>query len=139
MGHVVAFTGRVLDAALPKYLNSPASHIFDKSSILYGLHLAKQLIAKSSEVYIVEGQMDTVTLHQAGIENAVGISGTALTSEHIQILKRFTKMIYLCLDSDNAGVKATFSSIETLANQDIEARIIQIPSGKDPDDFIKSG
>jgi DNA primase len=139
MGHVVAFTGRVLDNALPKYLNSPASHIFDKSSILYGLHLAKQSISKSGEVYIVEGQMDTITLHQAGIENAVGISGTALTIEHVQILKRFTKTIYLCLDSDNAGVKATFASIETLANQDIEARVIQIPNGKDPDDFIKSG
>jgi DNA primase len=139
MGHVVAFTWRVLDTALPKYLNSPASHIFDKSSILYGLHLAKQLISKSGDVYIVEGQMDTITLHQAGIENAVGISGTALTAEHVQILKRFTKIIYLCLDSDNAWVKATFASIETLANQDIEVRVIEIPNGKDPDDFIKSG
>ena len=139
MGHVVAFTGRVLDSALPKYLNSPASHIFDKSSILYGLHLAKQVISKSWEVYIVEGQMDTISLHEAGIENAVGISGTALTIEHIQILKRFTKIIYLCLDSDNAGVKATFASIETLANQDIEVRIISIPNGKDPDEYIKSG
>lgn len=139
MGHVVAFTGRVLDNALPKYLNSPASHIFDKSSILYGLHLAKQVISKSWEVYIVEGQMDTITLHEAGIENSVGISGTALTLEHIQILKRFTKTIYLCLDSDNAGVKATFASIETLANQDIEVRIISILNGKDPDEFIKSG
>ncbi len=139
MGHVVAFTGRVLDSALPKYLNSPASHIFDKSSILYGLHLAKQSISKSGEVYIVEGQMDTITLHEAGIENTVGISGTALTVEHIQILKRFTKTIYLCLDSDNAGVKATFASIESLANQDIEVRIIAIPNGKDPDEFIKSG
>ena len=139
MGHVVAFTGRVLDSALPKYLNSPASHIFDKSSVLYGLHLAKHAISKSGEVYIVEGQMDTITLHQAGIENSVGISGTALTLEHIAILKRFTKTIYLCLDSDNAWVKATFASIETLANQDINARIIQIPNGKDPDDYIKSG
>lgn len=139
MGHVVAFTGRVLDAALPKYLNSPASHIFDKSSILYGLHLAKQAISKSGEVYIVEGQMDTITLHEAGIDNAVGISGTALTLEHIQILKRFTRVVYLCLDSDNAGVKATFASIETLANQDIEVRIIHIPNGKDPDEYIKSG
>ncbi len=138
MGHVVAFTGRVLDAALPKYLNSPASHIFDKSSILYGLHLAKHAISKSGEVYIVEWQMDTIMLHQASVENTVGISGTALTPEHVNILKRFTKIIYLCLDSDSAGVKATFASIETLANQDIEARIIEIPNGKDPDEYIKS-
>ncbi len=139
MGHVVAFTGRVLDDALPKYLNSPASHIFDKSSILYGMHLAKQMIAKTEEVYIVEWQMDTIALHQARIENTVGISGTALTADHIRILKRSTKIVYLALDADNAWVKATFASIENILNQDIEVRIIHIPNGKDPDDFLKSG
>lgn len=139
MGHTVGFTARVLTDALPKYLNSPASSIFDKSSILYGLHLAKQSISKTSEVFIVEGQMDTVTLHQAGIDNTVGISWTALTKEHIRLLRRFAKTVYLALDSDNAGVKATFSSIEQLLNEDIEIRIIQIPNGKDPDDYIKSG
>ena len=139
MGHVVAFTGRVLDTSLPKYLNSPASHIFDKSSILYGMHLAKQVIAKSGKVFVVEGQMDTIALHQAGVDNAVGISGTALTSDHIRMLKRFSKTIFLVLDSDDAGVKATFASIENLQNQDIEVRIIRIPNGKDPDEFLKSG
>ncbi len=137
MGHTVAFTGRVLTDALPKYLNSPASHIFDKSSILYGLHLAKQSISKTGEVFIVEWQMDTIALHQAGIDNAIGISGTALTKEHIRLIKRFTQIIYIALDSDNPGIKATFSSIENLLNEDIEIRIIQIPSGKDPDDYIK--
>ena len=77
-------------------------------------------------------------MHQAGIDNTVGISGTALTKEHIRLLKRFANTIYLALDSDNAGVKATFSSIENLLNEDIEIRIIQIPNGKDPDDFIKN-
>ena len=139
MGHTVGFTARVLTDALPKYLNSPASHIFDKSSILYGLHLGKQAISKTSEVFIVEGQMDTIALHQAGIDNSVGISGTALTKEHIRLLRRFARTVYLALDSDNAGVKATFSSIENLLNEDIEIRIIQIPSGKDPDDYIKGG
>ncbi len=139
MGHVVAFTGRVLDTALPKYLNSPASKVFDKSSILYGMHLAKQSIAKSWEVFIVEGQMDTITLHQAGVDNAVGISGTALTEDHIRALKRFVKIIYLTLDSDAAGIKATFSSIDNLINSDLEIRIIHIPNGKDPDEYIKSG
>ena len=138
MGHVVAFTGRVLDTALPKYLNSPASKIFDKSSILYGMHLAKQAIAKSGEVFIVEGQMDTITLHQAGVDNSVGISGTALTEDHIRALKRFVKIIYLTLDSDAAGIKATFSSIDNLTNSDLEIRIIHIPNGKDPDGYIKS-
>jgi DNA primase len=139
MGHTVAFTGRVMDDSLPKYLNSPASHIFDKSSILYGLHLAKQPISKSGEVYIVEGQMDTIALHQAGVDNTVGISGTALTKEHIRILRRFATTIYLALDSDNAGVKATFSSIENLLNEDIEIKVIHIPNGKDPDEYTKSG
>lgn len=138
MGHVVAFTGRVLDNALPKYLNSPASKIFDKSAILYGMHLAKQSIAKSGEVYIVEWQMDTVALHQAGVENAVGISGTALTKDHIRALKRFAKIVYLSLDADDAGVKATFASIDNLTNEDLEIRIIRIPNGKDPDEYIKS-
>lgn len=139
MGHVVAFTGRVLDTSLPKYLNSPASKIFDKSSILYGMHLAKQAIAKSGEVYIVEWQMDTIALHQAGVDNAVGISGTALTQDHIRWLKRFARIIYLSLDADDAGVKATFASIDNLINSDLEIRIIRIPNGKDPDEYIKSG
>ncbi len=139
MGHTVAFTGRVMDDSLPKYLNSPASHIFDKSSILYGLHLAKQAISKSGEVYIVEWQMDTIALHQAGVDNTVGISGTALTKEHIRILRRFATTIYLALDSDNAGVKATFASIENLLNEDIEIKVIHIPNGKDPDEYTKGG
>ena len=139
MGHTVGFTARVLTDALPKYLNSPASHIFDKSSILYGLHLAKQAISKTGEVFIVEWQMDTIALHQATSDNAVGISGTALTKEHIRLLRRFAKTVYLALDSDNAGVKATFSSIENLLNEDLEIRIIHIPNGKDPDEYIKSG
>ena len=139
MGHTVGFTARVLTDALPKYLNSPASHIFDKSSILYGLHLAKQAISKTGEVFIVEWQMDTIALHQAAIDNAVWISGTALTKEHIRLLRRFAKTVYIALDSDNAGVKATFSSIENLLNEDIEIRIIHIPNGKDPDEYLKSG
>ncbi len=139
MWHTVAFTARVLTDALPKYLNSPASQIFDKSSILYWLHLAKQSISKSGEVFIVEWQMDTIALHQAGIDNSVGISGTALTKEHIRLLRRFAWVVYLALDSDNAGIKATFSSIENLLNEDIEIRIIHIPNGKDPDEYLKSG
>ena len=139
MGNTVAFTGRILQNGEPKYLNSPASRIFDKSSILYGLHLAKQMIARTTEVFIVEGQMDTISLHQAGVTNAVGISGTALTHDHIRILKRFAKIIYLALDADGAGVKATFLSIENLLNSDLEIRVILIPEWKDPDEFIKSG
>lgn len=127
MGHTIAFTGRAMGDAQPKYLNSPASHIFDKSSVLYGFHLAKQSISKKWEVYIVEWQMDTIALHQAWVDNAVGISGTALTKDHIRILRRFAKTVFLALDSDDAWVKATFASVENLLNEDLEIRIIQIP------------
>lgn len=139
MWNVVAFTGRITETGEPKYLNSPASKIFDKSSILFGLHLAKHTISKSWEIFIVEGQMDTISLHQAWVDNAVGISGTALTTDHIRILKRFTKIVYLALDADSAGIKATFSSIENLLNSDLEIKIIIIPNWKDPDEFLKSG
>jgi DNA primase len=103
-----------MDTSLPKYLNSPASSIFDKSSTLYGIHLAKAAASKSRNIILVEGQMDTVALQRAGYTNTVGISGTALTKDHIHILKRFVDTVYLCLDSDNAGINATFASIENL-------------------------
>ncbi len=101
-GNIVAFTGRIIDQGEPKYLNSPASRIFNKSEILYGLNLAKTEISKKGFVIIAEGQMDTIALHQAGFTNTVAISGTALTKEHVQFLKRLSHRIYLCLDSDNA-------------------------------------
>lgn len=136
--HTVAFTGRITGIWEPKYLNSPVSDIFNKSAILYGFHLAKSTIAKEQNVIIVEGQMDTVSLHQAGIHNAVGISGTALTKEHIALIKRFTKKLYLCLDGDKAWIEATFKSIENLYNEDLDIYIISLPDAKDPDEFIKS-
>ena len=137
-GHAVAFTGRITDKWEPKYLNSPVSDIFNKSAILYGFHLAKSTVAKEQSVIIVEWQMDTVALHQAGIYNAVGISGTALTKEHITLIKRFTKKLYLCLDWDKAGVEATFKSLENLYNEDLDIYVISLPDAKDPDEFIKS-
>jgi len=138
-GHTVAFTGRITSTGEPKYLNSPVSDIFNKSAILYGFHLAKSTIAKEQSVIIVEGQMDTVSLHQAGITNTVGISGTALTKEHIALMKRFTKKCYLCLDGDKAGIEATFKSLENLYNEDLDIYVISLPDAKDPDEFIKAG
>lgn len=138
-GHTVGFTGRIIDAGDPKYLNSPASRIFNKSEILYGLHLAKASIMKLGYVIVVEGQMDTVKLHQAGFTNTVGISGTALTKEHITLLRRLTTKIYLCLDMDKAGVNATFSSLDSLLNEEVDCKVIQVEGGKDPDEFIESG
>ncbi len=138
-GHTVGFTGRIIDQGEPKYLNSPASHIFNKSEILYGLHLAKSSIVKLGYVIVVEWQMDTVKLHQAGFPNTVGISGTALTKEHIHLLRRLTTKIFLCLDMDKAGVNATFSSLDSLLNEEVDCKVIQIDGGKDPDEYIESG
>lgn len=138
-GHTVGFTGRVIDGGEPKYLNSPASRVFNKSEVLYGLHLAKSSITKLGFVIVVEGQMDTVKLHQAGFPNTVGISGTALTKEHIHLLRRLTTKIFLCLDMDKAGVNATFSSLDSLLNEEVDCKIIQVDGGKDPDEYIESG
>lgn len=139
MGHTVAFTGRIIGSGEPKYLNSPASRIFDKSSVLYGLHLAKQSIAQHNAVIVVEGQMDTVSLHQYGFTNAVGISGTALTKDHVHLIRRLTRKVYLCLDGDKAGIQATFASIENLTNEDMDIFVVTLGAdAKDPDELLKA-
>ncbi|EKE27791.1 MAG: hypothetical protein ACD_3C00149G0002 [uncultured bacterium (gcode 4)] len=138
-GNVVAFTWRVLDTSLPKYLNSPATKIFDKSSILYWLSLAKSEITKKGYVIIVEWQMDVIALHQAWFTNTVAISWTALTEEQIKLLKRLTKTVYLCLDHDNAWINATFQSLENTINEDIDVNIASFWEAKDPDEYLKSG
>lgn len=138
-GNVVWFTWRVLDNSLPKYLNSPATKIFDKSSILYGLNLAKSEISKRWYVIIVEWQMDTISLHQAWFHNTVAISGTALTLEQIKLLKRLTKKIYLSLDYDSAWINATFASLDSTTNEDVDIKIINFWEYKDPDEYLKSG
>jgi len=135
----IAFAGRIVGSGEPKYLNSPASELYDKSSILYGLYEARNTIVKTESIILTEGYMDTIALHQAGYKNAVCISGTALTVKHIPMIKKFTSRVYLCFDQDNAGRNATNSAIETLKNQELEVKIILLPSGKDPDEFIKLG
>lgn len=137
-GNVVAFTWRVLDNSLPKYLNSPTTKIYEKSSVLYGLNLAKSEISKKWYVIIVEWQMDTISLHQAGFTNTIAISGTALTEEQIKLLKRLTKKIYLSLDNDNAWINATFASLDATINEDIDVKIVSFWEAKDPDEYLKS-
>ena len=138
-GDVVAFAGRVLDKSLPKYLNSPASKIYDKSAILYWLFQARQEITKKNYVIVCEGYMDVISLHKHGYKNTVCVSWTALTEKHIGILKRLTKKLYLCFDSDEAWKNATKLSIELLKNKGIELKVIVIESGKDPDEAMQSG
>jgi len=135
----VAFTGRIMWKGEPKYLNSPATSIYDKSAILYWLFKARNSITKKDFVIVAEWQMDTVSLHQYWFTNAVAISGTALTDKHIKTLKRLTHKIYLCFDGDKAWEKATKLSIENLKNKDLEIKIIIMPENSDPDDFLKSG
>jgi DNA primase len=135
----VAFAGRIIGVWEPKYLNSPATSIYDKSWILYGLFKARTTITKEDFVIITEWYMDTISLHEAGFTNAVAVSWTALTEKHIKILKRLTHKIYLCFDWDKAWEKATKLSIENLKNNDLEIRIIMLPEWGDPDDYIKSG
>jgi len=135
----VAFAGRILWEWEPKYLNSPASDIYDKSSLLYGLYEAKNTITKNDRVIVCEGYMDVIALHRAGYFETVAVSGTALTDKHITLIKRLTRKVYLCFDSDKAWVAATKNSLEILKNKDLEIKIITIPSGKDPDEYIESG
>lgn len=139
-GDVVAFAGRILGKGEPKYLNSPASDIYDKSSILYGLFKARNTITKVDHVIITEWYMDTIALHKADFMQSVAVSGTALTEKHITILKRLTHKIYLCFDNDKAGEQATRNSLEILKNKWLEVKIIVLRGEqKDPDEYIQAG
>ncbi len=135
---IIAFTGRIVGAWEPKYLNSPASKIYDKSTILYWLFEAKRSIAKQDFIIVCEGQVDVISLHRAGFNNSVAISGTALTEKHIRFIKRLTHKIYLCFDNDGAWEKATKLSLDLLKNSWFEIKIIDLWKYDDPDDFIIS-
>ena len=144
-GNVVAFGSRVLDKSEPKYMNSPESPIYSKRRVLYGLNLAKK--SKRPNIILCEGNLDIVTLHQAGFDNAVASMGTALTPEQIRLLSRFTKELVLCYDNDNAGKLATEKALQLLNNSDFTVRVLQLPRRRtedgelvkqDADDFIKN-
>ncbi len=135
----VAFTARIIWKWEPKYLNSPASDIYDKSSILYWLYNWRTSITKKDYVIITEWQMDTIALHSAWFENTVAVSWTALTDKHLVILKRLTHKIFLCFDNDKAWQNATKLSLENLKNKWFEVKIIILEWWKDPDEIIKSG
>lgn len=132
----VAFAWRVIKWWEPKYLNSPASHIYDKSNILYGLFEARQEITKKDFVIITEGYMDTISLHQYGFKNTVAVSWTALTEKHLTLLKRLTNKIYLCFDNDKAWDQATRLSLELIKNKWFEVKIILLDWWKDPDEIL---
>jgi len=136
---VIAFGGRVMDDSLPKYMNSPETPVFNKSRSLYGIHLARNKCREAKTVYIVEGYFDLLALHQHGIENTVATLGTALTSDHVRILKGFVGTegkVVLVYDSDDAGLKAALRSIEIFDKGYVNAQILVLPAGHDPDSYI---
>ncbi len=137
-GETVAFAGRIIHSWEPKYINSPTTSVYDKSSILYGLFQGKKEVIENDFVIICEWYMDTIALQRAGFKNTVCVSGTALTEKQIDILKRLTKKFYLCFDNDKAWENATKLSLELLKNKWVEVRIISMSGWKDPDEIIKS-
>ena len=134
--HVIGFGGRVMGDAKPKYLNSPETEVFDKSRNLYGLNRART--SRKSYFLICEGYMDVISLHQAGFTNAVASLGTALTTGHASLIKRYVNEVYLTYDSDEAGTKAALRAIPILREAGISAKIIRMEPYKDPDEFIKN-
>jgi DNA primase len=136
---VLGFGGRVMDDSLPKYLNSPETSVYNKSRSLYGLHIAKEHCRASETVYIVEGYFDLLALHQHGILNSVATLGTSLTQGHVQILRGFVGKngrFILVYDSDAAGIKAAERSIKVFDKGYVNAQILVLPEGYDPDSYI---
>ncbi|MDD2389258.1 MAG: DNA primase [Desulfobacterales bacterium] len=133
---VIGFGGRALDDSLPKYLNSPETPLYNKSRSLYGLSQARHKCRQDNSVYITEGYFDQLTLYQHGFENTVATLGTALTMEHIRLLKGYAARMILVYDSDNAGIKAAMRSVSVFMNEQVEARILILPTGHDPDSFL---
>lgn len=138
-GRVIGFTARLLadDPKAPKYINTPQTVLYDKSRHVFGLHLAKESIRKSKFVVMVEGNLDVIASHQAGIRQVVATAGTALTEPNLKALSRFTGDIRLAFDADNAGVAATERAIPIASRVKVSLSVIDIPSGKDPDDLIR--
>jgi len=143
-GRIVGFTGRLLgvqdDKSGPKYLNSPETLIYHKSDVLYGLHLAKKAVRQEKSIIIVEGNLDVVASHKAGVENVVASSGTALTESQLRQLKKITNKLLFCFDSDAAGFAAAQRGIRLAQGMDFNIQVISIPDnfGKDPDDVVKN-
>lgn len=138
-GRVLGFGARILknNVKTAKYLNSPETEIYHKSNVLYGLNQGKQAISRNNLCLLVEGYMDVIALHQAGIENVVSSSGTALTVEQIKLIKRLTENVTILFDGDAAGIKASFRSIDMLLSEAMNIRILLFPDGDDPDSFSR--
>ncbi len=138
-GRVLGFGARILknNIKTAKYLNSPETEIYHKSNVLYGLNQSKQAISRKNICLLVEGYMDVISLHMSGIENVVASSGTSLTTEQIKLIKRLTENVTILFDGDNAGIKASFRSIDMLLTEGMNIRVLLFPDGDDPDSFAR--
>lgn len=140
-GKVVAFGARILSKEKqvnqPKYINSPETEIYHKSNVLFGLYQAKNAIRQADKCFLVEGYTDVISMHQAGVENVVASSGTALTEEQIKLIKRFTDNITVLFDGDSAGIKAALRGIDMILKGDLNVRVVLLPDGHDPDSYSR--
>jgi len=138
-GKVVAFGGRILrkNEKTSKYINSPESEIYHKSQELYGIYFAKQAITKADKCFLVEGYTDVISMYQAGVENVVASSGTALTQRQVSLIRRLTNNITVIYDGDAAGIKATIRGIDLLLEEGMNVKVVLLPDGEDPDSFAR--
>lgn len=139
-GEVIAFSGRVLDkdSKMAKYLNSPETLLFNKSKVLFGFHKSKRPISKAGQAIVCEGQIDTLMVYEAGVQNVVAGQGTAFTEYHARALKRQADEIVLCYDSDNAGYKAAERAFQALVPYGLIVKVAMLPAGEDPDSYIRN-
>lgn len=138
-GKVIGFGGRILlkDVKAPKYINTPETDIYHKSKVLYGAYFAKQAIRQQDECILVEGYTDVLSLHQAGIQNAVASSGTSLTVDQIRLIKRFTENVKILYDGDYAGIKAALRGLGLVLEEGLNVKIVLLPEGEDPDSYLQ--
>src|SRR6266571_3579466 len=138
-GEVIAFSGRLLkeQEGAPKYLNSPETPLFQKANVLFGFHKSKRALIEANSAIVCEGQLDLISLFEAGITNVVAPQGTAFTENQARILKRFVDEVVLCFDSDAAGAKAAERSLEALLQNDLIVRVVELPPGDDPDSLVR--
>lgn len=139
-GNVVGFGGRILKKVenVGKYINSPASDLYDKSNELYGFYFSKREISKKDKCLVLEGYMDVLSMYQRGVQNIVASSGTALTPQQVQLIKRYTPNVTLVFDADNAGLNATLKGLDVCLQKGMNVQILRLPEGEDPDSFAQT-
>jgi DNA primase len=135
---VVGFGGRIMGEGMPKYLNSSDTPLFQKGRVLYGLNQARESVARTGMLFIVEGYFDAIALHQAGIRNSVATLGTALTPDHVQTIRRYVSKVVLVFDPDAAGVRAALRTLDLFLESGVGVRVVSLPQGEDPDTFVRT-